>query len=378
MENSSSKYPDYQESGTSDSASNIRRFSDYTINEYKNEERKNRPEAEKKSRLQLILQLGFDYVKKCNDDHVGAFGAMSSFFILIALFPFLIFFLTIIKMTPVSKDYIIHLITQMLAFEKDSMIRSIVNEIWRKTGSDIFTVSILVALWSASKGIYSIVMGLNSVYDIDENRNYISLRLFSLVYTVLFAILIIGMVILWMFGNMIQQAIGVNYPYLGKLLELFMSQKLLFTVSILTIVFMLIYQFIPNRKSKFLHQLPGAIVSSAGWVIISDVCSLWVDRFPNFTFLYGSVASIMIFLVWLDLCMCMVFYGAEFNYFLENKENYHRLIHVLRPGVKRLIRREQRLEQKELIEEKARKKQQKREEKKKKKEEKKSQRQTKG
>ena len=107
-----------------------------------------------------------DFIKKCNDDHVAAFGSMSAFFMLLSLFPFLIFFLTLTKYAPFSKEDIITVLTQVISFEKESLIRAIVNEIYRKTGASVFTISVIAALWSSSRGIYSIVIGLNSVYDI--------------------------------------------------------------------------------------------------------------------------------------------------------------------------------------------------------------------
>ena len=60
-----------------------------------------------------------------------------------------------------------------------------------------------------------------------------------------------------------------------------------------------------------------------------------MDNFTNFSYIYGSMAGIMILLLWLYFCMSMVFYGAEVNYFLENKDNYHLLIRTLRPNWRR-------------------------------------------
>ena len=80
-------------------------------------------------------------------------------------------------------------------------------------------------------------------------------------------------------------------------------------------------------------------MASLGWIIVSKLCAFYVDNFSNFTYIYGSMAGIMILLTWMYFCMSMVFYGAEVNYFLENKKNYHTLIRILRPNLRK-IRRE--------------------------------------
>ena len=82
-----------------------------------------------RKRIKNLYELVMDFLKKCSDDHVGAFGAMSAFFILISIFPFMIFLLTLTRYIPFSKDDIIVILTRMISFEEGSLIKSIVNEI---------------------------------------------------------------------------------------------------------------------------------------------------------------------------------------------------------------------------------------------------------
>ena len=84
--------------------------------------------------------------------------------------------------------------------------------------------------------------------------------------------------------------------------------------------------------SSFRKQFPGALIATLGWVAVSVGCSIYMDNFTNFSYIYGSMAGIMILLLWLYFCMSMGFYGAEVNYFLENKDNYHLLTRTLRPN----------------------------------------------
>ena len=294
-------------------------------------------------RVKNLYALVMDFIKKCNDDHVAAFGSMSAFFMLLSLFPFLIFFLTLTKIAPFSKDDIINVLTQVISFERESLIRAIVNEIYRKTGASVFTLSVIAALWSSSRGVYSIVIGLNSVYDIDENRNYIVLRIFSIFYTIVFEILIIAMLLLWVFGNVLYNYICGRFPAFEALAGYFIHKRTMFTIVILTLLFMIVYRFVPNRKTvSFGRQLPGALVAAVGWIAVSAGCSFYIGNFNNFSYIYGSLSGMMILLLWLHFCMSMVFYGAEVNYFLENKKNYHLLVRTLRPNYQAIRRKRER------------------------------------
>lgn len=173
---------------------------------------------------------------------------------------------------------------------------------------------------------------MNSVYDIDENRNYFAIRLFSLVYTLLFALMISVMLVMWVFGNSLYSYFLQKFPFVVPILGYFMHKRIIFSLIFLTLLFMIIYKWIPNRVSSFRKQFPGALIATLGWVAVSVGCSIYMDNFTNFSYIYGSMAGIMILLLWLYFCMSMVFYGAEVNYFLENKDNYHLLIRTLRPN----------------------------------------------
>ena len=72
-----------------------------------------------RKRIKNLYELVMDFLKKCSDDHVGAFGAMSAFFILLSIFPFMIFLLTLTRYIPFSKDDIIVILTRMISFEED-------------------------------------------------------------------------------------------------------------------------------------------------------------------------------------------------------------------------------------------------------------------
>ncbi|MCD8018213.1 MAG: YihY/virulence factor BrkB family protein [Clostridiales bacterium] len=271
-----------------------------------------------------------DFMMKCTDDHVTAFGAMSAFFLLLTVFPIMILLLTLTKYAPFSKEDIISGLTNMLSFESTSLVTSLVNEIYEKTGASIFTASIIVTLWSSSSGVHAMVKGLNAVYDIEESRNYIMIRVFSMLCTVIFIIMLGSMLILWVFGNNLYDFICLHFPPLQSVAISFLNSRLVFTILILTILFMVIYTFLPGRRSTFSKQWPGAVVASVGWMIISWGYSFYMENFQNFSYVYGSMAGIMILLLWLYFCMSLVFYGAEINYLYENKKFYHTMVRIRR------------------------------------------------
>ena len=80
---------------------------------------------------------------------------------------------------------------------------------------------------------------------------------------------------------------------------------------------------IPNRKTRVIRELPGAIISAAGWILFSYAYSFYIDNMSNFSYMYGSLTAIVLCMLWLYFCMYIMFVGAEINVVLQNKEMLH-------------------------------------------------------
>ena len=96
-------------------------------------------------------------------------------------------------------------------------------------------------------------------------------------------------------------------------------------MCILILFFLVLYMFVPNRKSKILYELPGAIATSAGWIGFSYLYSFYIDHMSNFTNTYGSLTAVVLLMLWLYACMYMLLLGGELNVYLRSfykkKEN---------------------------------------------------------
>jgi membrane protein len=247
------------------------------------------------------------------------------------------------KYLPYTKQDLTNVLVSILSFEKKTMVESLVNEVYRKSGASVFTFSIIAALWSSSRGMYSMIKGLDSVYDLDNDHNYFVLRIFSMFYTVIFAVMIIAMLLVWVFGNRLYQFLLSKADWLASVARYFIHKRAILSVIILTILFMTVYKFVTNRKSSFFKQWPGALAAAIGWIVCSIVCSMFMEGFTTFSYVQGSMAGIMILLLWLYSCMSLVFYGAEINYFLENKKNYHALVWAFRHNKRASKRRREQM-----------------------------------
>ena len=185
----------------------------------------------------------------------------------------------------------------------------------------IVPVTIVVALWSAGKGVLSVTSGLNSICENMETRNYFYLRIRASFYTVIFLLAIVSSLVLSVFGNRISVMIYEHIPFLSKVVEFIIRIRTFVTFVVLTVFWDLVYRFLPNRrnmaKTTLRKQLPGAVFTACGWLLLSFFFSVYLDVFKGFTSMYGSLTTIILIMLWLYGCMYIILLGGEINALLE-------------------------------------------------------------
>lgn len=259
-------------------------------------------------------------IKKIRDEHIAAFSAQAAFFIIISFFPFIMLLLSIIQYFPVQESTIMKLFTQIFPDAVNSLVIVVVNDIYDTTSSGtVISLTALTAMWSAGKGFLAIMKGLNSVYEIKETRNYILLRIVSALYTLIFAIMLIATMVLFVFGNQLYLWIQAKFPVLKDMALLIISLRTIVGLITLIIFFLIIYVVIPNRKTNIMRELPGAMICAAGWMAFSYAFSFYIDNYTNYSSMYGSLTTIVLFMLWMYFCMYILFIGAEINLLFENK-----------------------------------------------------------
>lgn len=275
--------------------------------------------------------------RKIRDDFVSAFSAQAAFYVIISFFPFIMLLLTLLQYLPVTEYHMLSTLSQVFPDSVSSLVVSIVSEVYDQASGTIISVTAISALWSSSKGILAIVKGLNSVYAIKETRSYIKLRILSTVYTLAFAIMIVVTLVILVFGNRLMIWIESKIPFLTNLALLIISIRTIGGLFLLTVFFLVLFTFVPNRKTKFYKELPGALVSAAGWMGFSYLYSFYIDNMGSYSNTYGSLTAIVLFMLWFYFCMYILFIGGEINivlssgdlmyfikYMIRNRKNYNR------------------------------------------------------
>ncbi len=269
----------------------------------------------KNSRAVKIIK---EFSERIMGDHVGAYAAQSAFFILLSFIPFMMLLLNIIQYTPLTEEAVSSAVMSIIPEDFHGVVKTIIMEIYRRS-SAILPVSAIIALWSAGKAITSLTYGLNTVYHVKETRNYFVNRLRSMLFTLFFIGAFLVTLVLMVFGRSIQQALTEYFPAVAEFTGMLLSLRTVITMAALMFTFVLMYRFVPNRKVSFESQIPGALVTTISWQILSVGFSFYLEYFPGVTRMYGNLTTMILLMLWVYFCMYLVLVGAEINDWFERR-----------------------------------------------------------
>lgn len=257
------------------------------------------------------------FAKKCKSDNISAYAAQSAFFVMLSFLPFLMLFVSLIKYTPVTKSMILTMVYQFMPDYISAFLVSIIDEIYAKTVG-LISVTAIIAVWSAAKGVQYLSNGLNAVYDIMETRNYLYLRFRAIFDTLIFLATVVLALVFLVFGNSIQEILVTYVPIAAQFMEYVLYFRALIMLGIFALFFIVLYKALPNRKATLRSQLPGGILAAVSWIALSIGFSVYVDYFNGFS-MYGSLTTMVLVMLWLYFGMYILLICGEINNIYEDR-----------------------------------------------------------
>jgi membrane protein len=269
-----------------------------------------------------LIQLA---VTKMSKDELSTQSASLSYYFLFALFPMLLFLLSLtgILAGPESRlrDAIIASLGRLVPGSASDLIEGVIKQTFSSSSGLKFTIGILTALWAASGGMAAVVTSLNVINGVEETRSWIRQKLTVLGLTVALAGLILAALILVLYGGVIGQAIA-DHVRLGNVFRT--SWKILtwpVSLGAMFLSFSLLYYFGPNLEiRKWSWVTPGAVVGVMLWLIASLGFRAYLHFFNNYSATYGSLGAAIILMLWLYMTGFALLIGGEVNWVIENED----------------------------------------------------------
>lgn len=272
--------------------------------------------------LKTIYEIGYSFVRKVKFDHVSSFAGHAALFLLMSIFPMAMFCISIFSYLPIDIGRLTQYLLTIIPEGSLPLVNQILAEAYAGSTTIMTSFTMLVMLFCASKGVYAVIIGMNAVYGIRETRGTMLLYALAAAYVVIFFAAIGLMMILIVLGNNIFNWLLQFVPGMIAFDRLFRYGKYLCMLVFLLVFFLLVYMNVPDRRSKIRYEFFGALFSTVAWLAYPWAFSYYISNFANYSVTYGSLATVVIFILWLYGTMNIVFVGAEINVVLRKFAEY--------------------------------------------------------
>src|SRR5699024_1769839 len=263
----------------------------------------------------------FSYlIYRIGKDDASGLSAQLSYYFMLSLFPMLLFLLSIVPVAGVKQSTIRNMIKENVPPEYAGQASSIIGGLMGNASSSILSVGLIVALWSASNGMTAIMNSFNVAYDVEDSRNFIVSKLLSVLFTLALIIILPIALILPTFGQQIG-ALLFGPLGLGEQIKwVFSLVRVVLPLIIIFVAFTVLYTLAPNVKIKMKSVIPGAIFATIIFLSGSFLFSIYISNFANYSKTYGSIAGIIILMLWLYITGFIIIIGAEINAIIHQRK----------------------------------------------------------
>jgi len=250
---------------------------------------------------------------------IPLYAANACYFIVLAVFPALLLLLGVLRYTPLEVERLGEMLAGVLPEALLESAEELILITYDNTSASVLSISAVTTVWSASRGIYGLLTGLNGVYGVQEERGYFYTRFLSMLYTFAFLLVLLVTLALHVFGTKVLGLLQRNsHPFVAFLMEL-VDFRFFLLLLLQTALFTAMFIALPYGKQRLRDSLPGALLASSGWLIFSDLYSIYVEHFAHLSNVYGSVYAVALSMLWLYCCISIVFYGGALNRYLMER-----------------------------------------------------------
>ena len=262
-------------------------------------------------------------------DGIPQAAAELSYFLLFSMFPLLMFVNSILAQLDITLEGI----TPVLEMLPKSLQRLIAGYLAQLSGTPSFSpmlIGIGLTLYFLSRAVRSMMRTVNDIYHVEVTRGMVKDVLISLGITAGFLISVVCSFVLVVAGRTLLRLLPQAFPIPQAALDVTHDASFLVMIAFIFAFLMLFNRIVPNLHLKFREVWPGALFSLVAWILVSWAFSFYVDNMARYSVLYGSLATIIVLMLWLYIVSMLLLMGPQLNhtlvvmrlYRLENQKHF--------------------------------------------------------
>jgi membrane protein len=259
---------------------------------------------------------------RISDHDIFGRAAQLSYYFLLALFPLLLFLMSLLGYFAQAgsdlRNTLLTYLATVMPYSAVTLVRTTLDEISQSAGGGKLSFGLLAALWAASNGMGAMSDTLNVAYGVKERRPWWKVRLVSIALTIMLSILIVVALAIVLYGGRIGDAVATHFGFSNLFTIIWRLLQFPIALVFILLTFDLIYYFAPDNRLRGRNWWNiGAITAVALWVLVSFGFRLYLHFFNSYSVTYGSLGALIILMLWFYFTGLAILIGGEINSELE-------------------------------------------------------------
>jgi membrane protein len=257
--------------------------------------------------------------RKFREDRVLDGAAVLAFFFLLAVFPAAIFLFSLLPVLaiPHLQQAMLDLLHQVLPEQTAKFFEGTFGHVASEARQGLLTFGLIFSLWSGSSGVYALMEQLNVICNVTERRPFWKMRGTAILLMMFFAVLAIGSLSLVIFGGSLQSSLASIIGWSRPLLLFFATFRWIIIAATSLLALAVAYRFGPDTSARFRFISPGNVVAAILIALASIGFRFYVSQFGNYSATYGSLAAIIILMLWMYMAGIALLVGCEIDTILH-------------------------------------------------------------
>lgn len=264
-----------------------------------------------------VMAVFKQFYERVEKTDVFGLAAQLAYFLLLSLFPFLLFLLTLVGYLPIEWNMVVALMDQLVPDQMMDIINQNIYRLLNRQEGGLLSLSIIGTLWAASNGINALTRAFNRAYDVQENRSFLVARLISVILTIAMVFVLLMALLLPVYGRMIGEYIFTFFGLSEELMKVWNTFRWVISSVIIFIVLLALYVLAPNKRIYLKNAVWGALFSTVLWQLASWLFSYYVNTLGNYDATYGSLAAVIVMMIWFYISGIIIITGGVLNAYIR-------------------------------------------------------------
>jgi len=230
-----------------------------------------------------------------------------------ALFPFLIFLISLVGYFNINPEQMMAEVSAVLPAEIANAVNEVLHEVVDVRNPAVLTGSLLLSLFTIANGFRAVMRGINRVYEQEDRRHVVKQWLLCGVLVLVLAAAIISSLLAIIFRDAVYSIISAHFAQSFATRVIFSFAGIAITTVILIFAIILIYSLASAKKHRLITLLPGSVLTFAVWAVSTTAFNFYISNFAQMNVIYGSIASVFITMLWLNVISATILIGGQLN-----------------------------------------------------------------